>query len=57
LWGLHTDGRGDQDDAAQAFKAWQDIIDKNMKRQENNEAPWASLVGFYYGEAILKDLD
>ena len=57
LWGMHTDKRGAQDDPAEAFKVWQDIIGKNMKRQEDKDTPLTSLVGFYYGEASLKDLD
>ena len=57
LWELHTDGRGVQDDPKEAFKAWEDIIKENKKRQSKNLTPDTSLVEFYYGEKIVKDLD
>jgi phosphatidylserine/phosphatidylglycerophosphate/cardiolipin synthase-like enzyme len=57
LWDLHTGERGAQDDAGDAFKAWQDIIDKNKDRQTNELTPDSSLVEFYYEKAVLKDLD
>ncbi|WP_455885688.1 phospholipase D-like domain-containing protein [Pseudomonas spelaei] len=57
LWDLHTDGRGAQDDPAQAFKAWTDIIKENKERQSIELTPKSALVGFYYGKATLKDLD
>uniref|UniRef100_UPI0030DD8335 phospholipase D-like domain-containing protein n=1 Tax=Pseudomonas sp. EA_15y_Pfl2_R67 TaxID=3088687 RepID=UPI0030DD8335 len=59
LWDLHTGERGSQDDAGEAFIAWQEIINNNKKRQEDKEngVPEASLVEFYYDKAILKDLD
>lgn len=57
LWNLHTDGRGAQDDAKGAFKAWGSIITENKERQSKNLAPDAPLVEFYYGEKTVKDLD
>lgn len=57
LWDLHTDGRGAQDDPEEAFKAWEDIIKENKKRQSKNLTPDTSLVEFYYGEKTVKDLD
>ena len=57
LWELHTDGRGVQDDPKEAFKAWQDIIDRNKDFQSEKLSPDTSLVEFYYGEKTVKDLD
>ena len=57
LWDLHTAGKGAQDDPDKAFDAWQEIIDENKDLQEAKDAPSAPLVEFYYGKAILKDLD
>ena len=57
LWELHTDGRGAQDDPKEAFKAWQGLINNNKGRQSQKLTPDTSLVEFYYGEKIVKDLD
>ena len=57
LWGLHTDGRGAQDDPEVAFDAWQELINQNNDLQEAESSPSCSLVKFNYGGAILKDLD
>ncbi|MBV7480374.1 phospholipase, partial [Pseudomonas sp. PDM31] len=57
LWELHTDGRGVQEDAGKAFKAWQGIIDINRRRQKDWKKPIAPLLEFYYGKAKLSDLD
>lgn len=57
LWNLHTDGRGAQDDAEEAFDAWDNIIKENKERQSKNLAPDTPLVEFYYGEKTVKDLD
>ena len=59
LWELHTGGRGAQDDPALAFIAWDDVIKENKDLQDDKRkgTPIASVVGFYYGEKILKDLD
>lgn len=57
LWGMHTDNKGAQDESEEAFIAWQDIINRNKALQSENLVPWAPLVGFYYGESTLKDLD
>lgn len=57
LWGLHTGGKGAQDDAGEAFKAWQKIINRNKTLQSKRLMPWAPLVEFYYDEAVVKDLD
>lgn len=37
LWDLHTSGRGGQDNAAEAFKAWGDLLDKNEARQDSKK--------------------
>jgi hypothetical protein len=57
LWDLHTKGKGAQDDPAEAFKAWRDVMDKNKKLQDDENTPSASLVEFYYGDDERKDLD
>lgn len=57
LWGMHTENKGAQDEPEEAFIAWQDIINRNKALQSENLVPWAPLVGFYYGESTLKDLD
>jgi phosphatidylserine/phosphatidylglycerophosphate/cardiolipin synthase-like enzyme len=46
LWNIHTKGIGAQDDVAQAFTHWDDIISRNAKHQRDKLAPIASLVGF-----------
>ncbi|MGE8334788.1 phospholipase D-like domain-containing protein, partial [Pseudomonas laurylsulfatiphila] len=57
LWDLHTAGKGVQEDAPLAFEAWQEIIKKNKEHQEDEIAPYAPLVEFFYGKAKLWDLD
>ncbi|WP_186231040.1 phospholipase D-like domain-containing protein [Burkholderia gladioli] len=46
LWKLHTADRGAQDNPADAFDAWSDIIGQNKVNKNRNLAPIASLVGF-----------
>ncbi|MEQ5837943.1 phosphatidylserine/phosphatidylglycerophosphate/cardiolipin synthase family protein [Paraburkholderia acidicola] len=46
LWKLHTNGKGGQDDPADAFDSWTDIIGQNKVNKNRNLAPVASLVGF-----------
>ena len=57
LWGLHTSGKGVQDNASDAFDAWEYIISKNKERQQNHQKPIAPLIAFYYANNELKDLD
>jgi hypothetical protein len=59
LWDMHTNGMGAQDDADEAFEAWQNIIKINKNRQKDKKTgePYAPLVEFYYDKATLKDLD
>ena len=57
LWGMHTDKRGAQDDPAEAFEAWTEIINLNKSRQKDGKTPDSPLVEFYYGESTVKDLD
>ncbi|MCY1392034.1 Cardiolipin synthase B [compost metagenome] len=57
LWGLHTAGRGVQDDPEAAFDAWQDIIKRNKGRQSNQSTPTAPLVEFLYDKTVLRNLD
>ncbi|MFJ4394786.1 phospholipase, partial [Pseudomonas sp. NPDC089396] len=57
LWDLHTGGEGVKNNPEQAFIAWQKIIDDNRRKQRSGLAPSCSLVEFFYGAAVLKDLD
>jgi hypothetical protein len=57
LWDMHTNGMGAQDDADEAFEAWQKILSDNNRLQKDKKSPDAPLVAFYYGKATLKDLD
>jgi len=57
LWNLHTNGKGMQDDPAEAFNAWEDILSENKVFQSKGHAPSASLIEFLYNKPTLKDLD
>jgi len=57
LWELHTNKTGAQDEPADAFKAWQYIIDRNKKRLNSKKNPIASLIEFRYDEASLSNKD
>ncbi|MEN4825753.1 phospholipase D-like domain-containing protein [Pseudomonas sp. P39-UII1] len=57
LWRLHTGGEGAQDKPAEAFQAWEFLLDKNHSRQSAGVEPLCSLVEFYYGDSVVKDLD
>jgi len=65
LWDIHTKGMGAQDDAAEAFSKWQDIIDENKRRKEINakpsliekRSPCASLIEFYRDSPARVNLD
>lgn len=59
LWDLHTNGMGAQDDPAEAFKEWQDIMKENTRRQKDvgRGTPYAPVIEFYYDKATLKNLD
>ncbi|QDQ83658.1 phospholipase D-like domain-containing protein [Paraburkholderia megapolitana] len=46
LWGLHTAGRGVDDNPTEAFNQWTKIVDRNADNQNKHLAPVASLVGF-----------
>ena len=47
LWHDHTRGMGDQDDPAEAFAQWTEIIEENKSRQEDGgKPPHASLIEF-----------
>lgn len=46
LWGIHTKGMGAQDDPAEAFRRWGDIMKRNKDNASNHKAPYASLVEF-----------
>nr|WKF59303.1 Cardiolipin synthase [Paraburkholderia busanensis] len=47
LWDLHTAGKGAQDNPADAFDTWSDIVNQNTDRHQNGKkAPYASLIGF-----------
>lgn len=68
LWKIHTACKvepgaeapdGASDDPAEAFDAWQDVIGKNRKLQEDkvSGSPCASLVEFLYKKNSTMDLD
>lgn len=65
LWGVHTKWEGAQDNIADAFKSWLDIIEKNNSRLENNNnpsikeklAPYRSLIEFYRDGVERTNLD
>ncbi|WDY60169.1 phospholipase D-like domain-containing protein [Pseudomonas sp. PSKL.D1] len=57
LWGLHTNKKGVQDDAKEAFEAWRKIMDKQKDFEKEGMSPKASIVEFYYAEAAIRDLD
>lgn len=57
LWNLHTSGKGVQDNASDAFDAWEDILSENKKRQQNHQKPVAPVIEFRYTNNELKDLD
>lgn len=49
LWGLHTNGRGAQMKAKDAYDAWADITTRNRDRRAKGLPPIASLIEFYSG--------
>jgi hypothetical protein len=57
LWKIHTNGKGAQDDVAEAFKAWGDIIKKNKGFEKNGESPTAPLRGFLRLDPKIRNLD
>ncbi|MFF7064550.1 phosphatidylserine/phosphatidylglycerophosphate/cardiolipin synthase family protein [Pseudomonas sp. NPDC008258] len=57
LWGLHTGGSGAQDNAAQAFAAWRQILIRNSRLSREYKAPECSLVEFLYEGWTLRNLD
>ncbi|WP_160286898.1 phospholipase D-like domain-containing protein [Pseudomonas knackmussii] len=59
LWELHTAGMGAQDDPEKAFKAWEDIIQKNKSRQNMDVPmlPYAPLVEFHYDKDKVENKD
>lgn len=59
LWNLHTNGKGAQDDPAEAFKAWARLLENNQNRQdpEKRQSPEVPLIQFNYTKSTLKDLD
>lgn len=57
LWGLHTSGMGVQDKPEDAFESWEKLIKRNKDAEAVKESPVSSLVEFFYGEAVVKDLD
>ncbi|MCS6045804.1 hypothetical protein LNN83_03670 [Klebsiella pneumoniae subsp. pneumoniae] len=52
--GLHTSGKGVQDNASDAFDAWEYILSENKKRQQNHQKPIAPLIAFYYAKTNLR---
>lgn len=57
LWGLHTKGKGGQDDTKLAFGTWEEIMSRNNDFRNEELPPEGSLVEFGYSEAVLSDLD
>lgn len=58
LWNLHTNGKGGQDNAEGAFKAWGDLLKENKDLQDTKKnKPAASLIKFFYNKPTLSDLD
>jgi len=57
LWKLHTDGKGMQDDADEAFQSWKEILKENKGRAENGSVPSCSVVEFFYEKAMWRNLD
>ncbi|RMT79456.1 hypothetical protein ALP40_200036 [Pseudomonas viridiflava] len=57
LWGLHMGNKGAQDDPKDAFKAWGELIEGNIRLRSKKLSPNTSLVEFHYGEANYKDFD
>ncbi|MFF7706176.1 phosphatidylserine/phosphatidylglycerophosphate/cardiolipin synthase family protein [Pseudomonas sp. NPDC007930] len=57
LWDLHTNGVGGQEDPAEAFESWEELMKTNKKRRTDRDKPKASLVEFFYGGADRTDLD
>jgi phosphatidylserine/phosphatidylglycerophosphate/cardiolipin synthase-like enzyme len=57
LWGIHTAGRGVQDNPADAFDAWSDIVIRNAANQRIKQPPVASLIGFMRLSASRTRLD
>jgi phosphatidylserine/phosphatidylglycerophosphate/cardiolipin synthase-like enzyme len=56
LFGEYSRTRGQ--DAKDAFKAWEDLINANAKLQGTGKGrPEASLIKFYYSKPTLSDLD
>jgi phosphatidylserine/phosphatidylglycerophosphate/cardiolipin synthase-like enzyme len=57
LWGIHTGGKGAQEDIREAFRRWARIITKNKDHQKNGRAPVASLIEFYRDDPKRTHLD
>jgi hypothetical protein len=57
LWKIHTNGRGAQDDVAEAFEAWGRIIKENKDRERDKLTPTAPLRGFLRLDPKIRNLD
>jgi len=57
LWGIHTGGIGAQDDPAEAFDSWREIIKKNKDLRFEKQPPLASLIEFYRGSSDRSNKD
>jgi len=57
LWDMHTGRLGGQEDAGDAFRAWQELIDENKKRKLEGQSPAASLIEFYRDDPKRTYLD
>ncbi|WP_447748406.1 phospholipase D-like domain-containing protein [Pseudomonas nicosulfuronedens] len=59
LWNLHTDGKGAQDDPKKAFKAWENIINRNKRLQNDKRSgvPEAPIIEFFFDPTELENKD
>jgi len=57
LWGIHTGGKGAQEDVREAFMKWDGIVRMNAERRRNGETPSTSLVGFHRDDPTRTYLD
>ncbi|UXY16343.1 hypothetical protein N8I74_04810 [Chitiniphilus purpureus] len=57
LWRIHTKGIGAQEDVADAFQMWGELIKINKEREAKTRTPQASLRGFMRIDPTLSDSD
>ena len=57
LWSIHTKEKGGQDDPAEAFDAWGEVIDENISKRDKEMTPVCSLIQFKRDEPKRTYLD